>query len=89
MVKMILNSDNSINTKDLSGKSAVELENILKKCPDYQKCKKLGNAYVAKSGSQNILIYWDDNQHTWVGVPIQTTGGIHCLQADGSYAPKE
>jgi hypothetical protein len=88
MINVQLNSDNTINTKDLAGKSEVEVENILKTCPDYKKFRKLGTAFTVLSNAGTILVFWDDKEGTWMGVPIQTTGGFHCLQADGSYAPK-
>lgn len=89
MINVKLNSDSTILTKDLAGKSEVEMERILKDNPDYKEVKKLGTAFTVLSPVGTILIFWDENQGTWSGVPIKNTGGYHNLQADGSYAPKE
>mgnify|MGYP003180956589 CR=1 FL=1 len=84
-----LNCDGTIHTKDLSGKSEVEIERILKDNPDYKQVRKLGAAFTVLAPNGTILVFWDENQGTWIGVPIKTTGGFHNLQIDGSYAPKE
>lgn len=89
MINVKLNSDGTIQTKDLSGKTENEVEHILQNNPDYKQVRKLGTAFTVAAPNGTILVFWDDRQGTWVGVPISTTGGFHNLQADGSYAPKE
>lgn len=89
MINVQLNSDGTVHTKDLSGKSEVEIERILKENPDYKEVRKLGTAFTVLAPNGTILIFWDENQGTWSGVPIKTTGGFYNLQIDGSYAPKE
>lgn len=90
MINVQLNSsDGSIHTKDLSGKSEVEIERILRDNPEYKKVRKLGQAFTVLAPIGTILVFWNEDEGTWCGVPIQTTGGFHNLQSDGSYAPKE
>lgn len=89
MINVKLNCDGTIHTKDLAGKSEVEVEALLKKNPEYKQVRKLGTTFTVQASNGVLMVFWDENQGTWVGVPIKTLGGFHNLQADGSYAPKE
>lgn len=89
MIKVDLNSATDIQTTDLAGKSAQEVESLLKKNSDYRQVRNIGTAFTVRTAAGTILVFNDDkNAGTWVGAPIQVTGGFHNLQADGSYAPK-
>lgn len=77
----------AISTKALASKTPNEVEQILKSCPDYQKVKALGTAFQVFDGHQSITIWYDEKAGTWVGQPEQSTGGVHCLQANGAYSP--
>lgn len=77
----------AISTKALASKTPNEVEQLLKSCPEYQKVTSLGTAFRVFDGHNTITIWYDENAGTWVGQPSQSTGGVHCLQANGAYSP--
>lgn len=86
MINVKLNSDQLNHSKPLSGKTHPEIMEIIQTCPDYSNIKE---AFVADTDFGMLVIFYDDREQDWVGVPVQFTGGVHHLNEDGSYSDKD